>query len=257
MKKLKVLSYNIHKGFSGVIRKYTLHRIREVIREIHPDIIFLQEVQGSHVRRGKRIGRWPDISQFEFLAEELWPHFSYGKNAVYPEGHHGNAILSKFPILSWENHDISTNRYDRRGILHAVIKLPGKPDPLHAVCLHLGLFEESRRRQLMALTDRIRSMVPAKGSVIVAGDFNDWRISANLHRVKGLKLDEAFLCSRGHYAKTFPAFLPFLRLDRVYFRDLEVVRTKCLSSPPWSSLSDHAALEVEFAIKNGQNRLDA
>ncbi len=38
-------------------------------------------------------------SQFAFLADEIWPHFAYGKNAIYSAGHHGNAILSKHPIL--------------------------------------------------------------------------------------------------------------------------------------------------------------
>lgn len=33
--------------------------------------------------------------------------FAYGRNAVYTQSHHGNAILSPFPIVHFANHDLS------------------------------------------------------------------------------------------------------------------------------------------------------
>src|SRR4051812_7468381 len=95
---LRVISYNIHKGFSSGNLKFILKKMREALRFVQPDLIFLQEVLGHHEVHSRRIKDWPDQSQFEFLAHELWPHFAYGRNAVYTNGHHGNAILSKYPF---------------------------------------------------------------------------------------------------------------------------------------------------------------
>jgi endonuclease/exonuclease/phosphatase family metal-dependent hydrolase len=247
----RVFSYNIHKGFSGGRKRYTLDRMREAIRKLNPDLLFLQEVHGQHDRHQKNIKNWPLGSQFEYLAEELWPHFSYGKNVVYGSGHHGNAILSKFPILHWENMNVSQNRFERRGILHAVLEAPpvrGHKKPLHAFCIHLGLFEGDRQKQLQQIMGRITSSVGSQAPLIAAGDFNDWRETANRGLVDQLGLAEAFHQLHGSHARTFPSWLPAIRLDRVYFRGLEVLEAQCLKSPPWNMLSDHTPLEVSFKL---------
>ncbi|MEO5969769.1 MAG: endonuclease/exonuclease/phosphatase family protein [Bdellovibrionia bacterium] len=246
---LKILSYNIHKGFSGGIAKYTLEKIRREIRILHPDLIFLQEVQGQHEGHKKRIPSWSDVPQFEYLAEDLWPHHTYGKNAVYSQGHHGNAILSKFPILSWENLDISQNRFETRGFLHAVIELPGSSVPLHALCTHLGLFESDRKKQLKQLTNRIESVVPKGDLLIACGDFNDWRENASQSLVHDLGFQEAFLSLHGRHAKTFPSWLPVMRLDRIYFRGFTPVSAICMNHSPWDSLSDHVALSADLLLR--------
>src|SRR4051794_21033552 len=111
---IKAVSYNIHKGFTSGNRSYVLNRIREGLRQVHPDLVFLQEVLGQHEIHKKNVAGWPDQSQFEFLADELWPHYAYGKNAVYHHGHHGNAILSKYPFSFFENIDVSANSFEKR-----------------------------------------------------------------------------------------------------------------------------------------------
>jgi endonuclease/exonuclease/phosphatase family metal-dependent hydrolase len=84
-------------------------------------------------------------SQFEFLSDTLWPHFSYAQNALYDHGHHGNLILSKFPIENWENINLSTNPFEQRGMLVCKIKLPHLPDKsFYAACLHLDLLHKGR-----------------------------------------------------------------------------------------------------------------
>ena len=92
-----VVTYNIHKGLSQFNRRLVLHDIRDRIRELGADVAFLQEVQGKHDGRAKRHVTWPDVSQHEFLTHE-GSHCVYGMNAVYQDGHHGNAIVSRHPI---------------------------------------------------------------------------------------------------------------------------------------------------------------
>jgi len=194
----------------------------------------------------KNFKEWPNQTQFEFLADETWPHYAYGKNAIYTSGHHGNAILSKYPIIGWENIDISTNRVERRGLLHAMIEIPEKKQPLHAICVHLGLLETERLKQIQSICERIESHVPHNEPLIIAGDFNDWRVRASKIFEKKLEAREAFLHLHGSHARTFPSWLPSLRLDRVYFRGLAAHRAKCLIGTRWNKLSDHIALTVEL-----------
>ena len=247
-KHLRILSYNIHKGFSSGNRRFVLEKMREAIRKVHADIVFLQEVQGEHLVHQERVKEWPEASQFEFLAEKIWPHFAYGKNAVYSSGHHGNAILSKYPIIFSENIDVSTSKLERRGLLHAKIELPDHEHHVHAICVHLGLRETDRGNQVRRICERIESHVPHGHPVIVAGDFNDWRGRATGPLRRVLNASEAFETIKGSHARTFPCWLPALKLDRVYFRGLEAKDAETLSGKPWSDLSDHAALYVELTL---------
>lgn len=253
---MRILSYNIHKGFTTRNRKFVLSRIRDAIREVHADLVFLQEVLGEHQGWKHRVLDWPEESQFEFLAEEIWPHYAYGKNAVYTSGHHGNAILSKFPISFWENIDISTNRMESRGLLHAVLEVPGpilghatarRSYPVHAICVHLGLLEADRARQTQRLCQRIESHVPHGEPLIIGGDFNDWRRRVSSPLKSKLEVREAFLELQGNHARTFPSWLPALRLDRIYYRGMNARSARTLTGHPWNELSDHIALLVELA----------
>jgi endonuclease/exonuclease/phosphatase family metal-dependent hydrolase len=246
--KLKVLSYNIHKGFNAANRKFILRKIREAIRSVHADLVLLQEVQGHHDEHRKEIKDWPEQPQFEFLAHEIWPHFAYGKNAVYSAGHHGNAILSKHPIGFCENINISTNRFEKRGLLHGVIQLPKIEKPLHAICLHLGLFENSRQSQIAALCRRIDSHVTHSDPLVIGGDFNDWRVKATSLLEKKLEVDEVFSKMTGAHARSFPSWLPALQLDRIYVRGSAIRTAKVLAGKPWNELSDHLALFTELEI---------
>lgn len=241
----KILSYNIHKGFS-LDRRFVLNAIKAAIQSTSADLVFLQEVIGENTKHSQKVNEWPMQSQLEFLADTLFPHFAYGKNAVYTEGHHGNAIISCRPVLMYENIDISNNRFERRGLLHAVIesRIPGGPE-LHAICLHLDLFERGRVMQIEKLVKRIHAHVPDGSPLIIAGDFNDWRENASPILEAELGVREVFTTLQGKPALSFPAWFPFLPLDRIYVRGLTPIQAKCFVEKPWDRLSDHGAV---FAV---------
>lgn len=242
---LRVLTVNVHKGFSPLNRRYVLPELREAVRSHHADIVFLQEVLGSHNRHASRHPGWSPLPQYEFLADSLWPMYAYGRNAVYPDGEHGNALLSKFPILDHRNLDVSVEGSEQRGLLHSVLALPGGQS-LHTVCVHLGLDERQRNQQLQLLC-RLLDELPADAPVVVAGDFNDWRQRAdNLLASSGLV--EVFTQHFGAPAKSFPARWPLLRLDRIYLRNARAQAPEVMSRKPWSHLSDHLPLCVEVLL---------
>lgn len=244
----KVLTLNAHKGFGYFNRRFVLHELREAVRSLSADVVFLQEVLGVNDEHPVRYHNWPEQPQYEFLADSIWPEFAYGKNAVYPQGHHGNALLSKFPIVSTHNRDVSIVGRERRGLLHCTLKVPGTAIELHTICVHLDLRESHRQRQLRLLCDFIAAVVPDRAPLIVAGDFNDWRVRAHGALREGAGLEEAFVKHHGRSARTFPARWPLLRLDRVYLRNVKLRQARVCNDRPWSHLSDHLPLIVELSL---------
>jgi len=166
---LRVVTLNIHKGLSHFNRRVVIHDLREGLRALQPDLVFLQEVAGLNQRHALRYAAWPVEGQHEFLAGSELEH-AYGRNRVHQHGHYGNALLSRFPIVSHENEDVSDHRYERRGLLHTVVSVPGWKRNLHCLCVHLSLHERGRRRQLDAIAARLEALADKRLPIIVAAD---------------------------------------------------------------------------------------
>lgn len=245
---LHIATYNIHKGFSQFNRRMMVHELRDRLRELSPDIAFLQEVQGLHLGHAEHHDNWPSEPQHEFLADEVWENTAYGCNVIHDHGHHGNAILSRFPILRSFNQDVTHLRFERRGLLHCAIEIPEWPRPLHCVCVHLSLFGRSRRKQMEALAERLESWLPQNDPLIVAGDFNDWRNRADNLLIDRLGMSEVFGGIAGHPPRSFPSGLPLFRLDRIYVRGFRIASATVHFGPPWSQISDHAALSAHLLL---------
>ena len=244
--RIKILSYNLHKGFSFGNREFILSEMKRALRELNADVLFLQEVVGDHSHAKHKIADWETSVQFEYLADTVWGHFAYGKNSIYSEGHHGNAILSKFPIKSWENIPISTNRFEQRGLIKAHVTLPNGQE-LVIANTHLDLFQKGRDLQVKKIIDNMQ--IDSKLPWILVGDFNDWnhRISPQIER--GLGAKEVFRYLHGRYPATFPSFKPIMSLDRVFCHSLKPIIAIALSDPQWTKLSDHLPLYVEFELE--------
>lgn len=247
MQNLKIATYNIHKGLSHFKRRVVLHELRERLRELDSDIVFLQEVQGEHTHHAERYHNYPDGSQHEFIAEAIWPHSVYGKNSVYEAGHHGNAILSRFPILQSLNTDVSAHRFESRGLLHCVIGL-AEQERVHCLCVHFGLFARSRRAQIKALIEYVGKEIPIDAPLIIAGDFNDWRNQLSKNLSGELGIHDVFHLHHGNPAYSYPSRVPFLRLDRIYVRGFSVLQSSVHTGGEWLRLSDHAALSAKLKL---------
>ncbi len=243
---LKMLTYNIHKGKRLRSNELILERLRERIRHVDADLVFLQEVVGSDVRESRDGGSQTVEAQLEFLADELWPHYSYGRNAVYDSGHHGNALISKHPIAQQRNIDISTSHaLEKRGLLHAKIELTSRERHLDCFCTHLGLSIWERRKQFRQISKKISRLVDSRAPFILAGDFNDWLCVGGPLLSSTLQAEEFYYCLHRRRPKTFPSFWPILSIDRIYGRGVKVVNAEVLDDKAWRSLSDHLPLYVE------------
>lgn len=236
---IRVLTHNIHKGISYVLHRRVLDELRAEIRTVGADIVFLQEVRGAYHKE--------PTPQHDFLAEAGWAASVYGKNAVYKNGHHGNAILSQFTLVADHNKDLSLNRWEQRGLLHAVAEMPdGKP--LHLFCLHLNLRKQHRMIQTRQVIEHMRDCLGPDERAILAGDFNDWQGDVSAELEEALSLRDVAHVLHGEHARTFPSFYPMLRLDRIYFRGLGVTDFSVLDDPRWRGLSDHLPMTANFRL---------
>ena len=197
MSVIRVVSYNIHKGRSALGARESLSKLRLGLYGLRPDLLLLQEVQGRNERHSVL------HEQPASLAAALGMQHCYGRNAVRNLTDHGNALLSRHPILDFENEDISDHKLEQRGLLHATIDVNGTA--VHCLVVHLGLFAGGRTRQVMALVERIRRVVPEGAPMIIGGDFNDWTNRLAPLFVQQLGLYEVFAVSpQGLTARQLP-----------------------------------------------------
>ena len=270
---LRIATYNIHKGVSALSWRSRIHALRESLHQLDADVVFLQEVQGKSDKHAQRFKNWPDAAQHDFLASSVWQHAVYGRNAERADGHHGNALLSRYALIGSENLDVSDHRFESRGLLHCQLQVGEQT--VHCLCAHFGLFEDSRRRQADALIARIRNTVPDDAPLIIAGDFNDWRNRLGAQLAHGLGVTEAFEMHAGAErsmpidatglragvrdllamrrrraapapARTYPAVFPMFRLDRVYLRGFAVREAVVMAGEGWRRLSDHAPIVADL-----------
>jgi endonuclease/exonuclease/phosphatase family metal-dependent hydrolase len=240
--KLRVLSWNIHKGIGGVDRRYRPERVIEVIAHYEPDLVLLQEVDDGVPR--SRFDR-----QIDLLGEALGlRHRTYGPNVhLRGGGRYGNATLSRWPFTDVGNIDLTIKPKKRRGALYARCRVRrGRRSRTIAIFnLHLGLAGFERKMQLR----RFMQSQPFAGlhhrtPIVLGGDFND------VYGTLGPKvLEPAGFRASGPPASTYPAIYPVRALDGLYVRgDLDCVRCARSRLRLTREASDHLPLIAEIEL---------
>ena len=242
MKTLRVATYNIHKGVQGLgpARRLEIHNLQLAVEQLDADIVCLQEVRQSNRKMQRHFLHWPAVGQASFLAPEGYEAV-YRTNAVTRHGEHGNALLSRWPVLRHTHQDVSDHRFEQRGLLHAIVQM--EQQDVHVVVVHLGLIHASRERQVAQLGAFLEREVPPQAPLVVAGDFNDWGVRLHqpmarhgLHTFDDIRL------------ATYPARVPLLSLDRIYVRGLRGVSAHVPHGRAWARMSDHLPLVAELAF---------
>jgi len=237
---LRIATYNIHKGVQGLgpAKRLEIHNLGHAVEQLDADVVCLQEVRHHNRREQRRFEHWPALSQAEFLAPQGYESV-YRTNAVTRDGEHGNAVLSRWPVMGHRHEDLSDHRFEQRGLLHTEVQIAGVI--VHVVVVHLGLVPASRVRQVEQLGRYLEREVDPQAPLLVAGDFNDW--GQRLSRMM------AHMGLHEHSARTptFPARLPLTQLDHVYARGLKPVGTWVPRGRIWHRMSDHLPLVADFA----------
>ena len=229
---MKVVTYNIHRA-RGMDWKVRPERIVQVLKEIQPDIIALQEVVAD---------------QIEYLAKELGLAFVFGSNDTLRGHDYGNLTLSRYPVQRSENYDVSFKAREKRGCLRTDLTVNG--GVLHLFHVHLGTSYFERRHQAIRLVSREVIHNPElTGPRLLLGDFNEWTRGL-VTRLLCANLQTGNLHEHVRRKNTYPGMLPFLHLDQIYFDPVLQLKSLTLHRTPRSLIaSDHLPLVAEFGIK--------
>ena len=242
MTRIRVATYNIHKGVQGLgpRRRLEIHNLGHAVEQFDADIVCLQEVRKVHRREAQYFAHWPDLPQAEFLAPQGYEAV-YRTNAFTKHGEHGNALLSRWPVQGHQHEDMSDHRFEQRGLLHTEVLMYGVA--VHIIVLHLGLIRASRVRQLAQVVRFIAREIPSDAPLIVAGDLNDWGATVR-NALEPCGLREFHQSG----VATFPSRLPLLQLDHVFARGLHPLGLQVPRGAIWSRMSDHLPLIAEFEL---------
>lgn len=239
---LRVATYNIHKGVQGLgpSRRLEIHNLGHAVEQFDADIVCLQEVRSHHRKLEKTFSRWPELDQAGYLSPEGYESV-YRTNALTKHGEHGNALLSRWPVMEVKHSDVSDHRFEQRGLLHTQLQVEGQE--LHVIVVHLGLIHAGRERQVQRLGQYVAEAVPEAAPLIVAGDFNDWGAKL-IKPMRDLDL-QTFDALR---LPTYPSRLPLLHLDRIYVRGLTPLSAHVPHGKAWARMSDHLPLIAELGL---------
>jgi endonuclease/exonuclease/phosphatase family metal-dependent hydrolase len=226
--RLAVATYNVH-GCVGSDGREDRARTAEVLRALDADAIALQEL------------RWQP-SQALHVLDDLAARLGYtplaGPTLLRPDGHYGNALLTRLPVEDVRREDLSVPGREPRGALAAVLR--AERGPITVIATHLGLAPGERRRQMRRLLALVRKSAKP---VVLLGDLNEWLLWGRPLR-----------WLRAHFGRapapaTFPARWPLLALDRIWVEPAGALeRVEAHTAHPARTASDHLPLRATLRL---------
>ena len=240
MHRFRIASYNIHKA-RGLDGRTRIERIARVLQQVDADIIALQEVINHE-------GRSIQDHQASYLAEQFGKFHAIGETRKHHGAAYGNVTLSRWKFELVRQVDLSVSGREERGVLRTDIRL-GR-NLLHVFNVHLGTAVRERRLQAVKLMDRdLLRAVDIAGPRVVLGDFNEWMhglvtrtLSAEFHLT-----DLRKFLSR---TRTYPAILPLLHLDHMYYdHHIQVEEARFHRTRAALIASDHLPLVADFSLE--------
>jgi endonuclease/exonuclease/phosphatase family metal-dependent hydrolase len=231
---MRIATYNIHKG-RGMDGRTSIKRIANVLAGLNADIIALQEIFSVSDHQP---------GQVEMLASELGLHASFGRTRNHGGRPYGNAILTRWPIISCREMDISRVNRERRGCIRADLKTPR--GTLHVFNIHMGTSYFERRHQVRRLLSSNQIDEDLSGPRVLVGDFNEW-VKGLTTRLLSDKFESLNLELHVRKRRSYPGLLPLLHLDHIYFeRPLHVEKAELIRTQLSKIASDHLPLVATF-----------
>ncbi len=223
--RVSVASYNVH-ACVGHDRCFDPQRVVRVLQELDADIVALQEVTSRYDPGRELLDYAVRLKGYKVLE---------GPTVLRPNGHFGNALLTRLPVLTSRLLDISHIKREPRGAIDVDLELNN--GAVRVVATHLGLSPRERRFQIRRLLDLIGS--EDRCPVILLGDINEWFIWGRPLR-----------WLHSHFGKppaprSFPAHFPIFALDRIWIsRPGKLLQLSAHSSELARAASDHLPVKA-------------
>ena len=230
---LKILSYNIHHG-ADKDEVNTLREMGEFIKRSKADLVGLQEVDSICGRSGK-------VDQMKVLAEITGMYYVFQRHFEYDGGAYGLGILSRFPIASQQNDQITSIKNGEKrslALLSAVISLP-EGNQVKFATVHFALDQPTRLIQAGETLSLLDSVLP----VVLTGDFN-----AEPSTEEMALLSTRLKMSDWTLGNTFPVVNPSKKIDYIWVSETCLPQAPTIEIPTTVRHSDHLPLLAEINL---------
>lgn len=261
---VRVATYNIRVGigadgkWSGTDPSENLRAIAKYLTDERLDIVLLQEVDRFQKRTA-------GVDEVAMLAEATGMNSAYAPAMVDGEAQYGIAILSRWPIASFDavalpridytqtQKELPTWFSEQRMALVARIDSPH--GPVSAICTHLGLTKEQRLQQIEALARIAQAEARSGRAVVLGGDFNAEPDGLELAAVRAVLADAYHDHPRNNglvedmtvrSRNTFPSTGPDRCIDYIFF-DPAAFSVASIAVGE-ARLSDHLPVVAELSM---------
>ncbi|MFJ8149926.1 endonuclease/exonuclease/phosphatase family protein [Streptomyces sp. NPDC096048] len=248
---LRIATYNIHAG-TGSDGVFDLDRQAAALRALDADVIGLQEVDVHWGARSQGLDMAEELGRRLGMRVSFAPIYSLDPvEAGGPRREYGVAVLSRFPIRSAANHEITRlSTQDENpvpapapGFGEVTLKVRGVPVQVFVTHLDyrsdpaVRVAQVADTRRIMA---RERAALPGARQVLL-GDFNAEPAAPELASL-WRELRDAGPGTGG----TYPAAAPVKRID--YVTVGKGVRVRGASVPAEAVASDHRPVVAEVSL---------
>ncbi|UCH51398.1 MAG: endonuclease/exonuclease/phosphatase family protein [Chloroflexota bacterium] len=225
---VSVMTYNLNNGFNTK-GKLNIEEIAQVIENNNPDIVALQEVSRGWVINGR-------LDMLEWLSQRL--HMPY-KFVPTADQFVGNAILSRYPILSYSKQDLPSPELLMPSNLTVALIEIGESEHLKVITtdLHPGNDDENvaiRLLQCEYIADFLNDITG--GRIVLLGSINAEPDDSEIRTLRQVMLMDAASRIDPELAYTFASDNPHQRIDYI-FTSYDIRTTDV--QVPLSIASDH------------------
>jgi endonuclease/exonuclease/phosphatase family metal-dependent hydrolase len=231
--RLRLTTYNVH-GCVGLDGRLRPERVLEVILQLNPEIVALQELDG--------------LECVDYFAKHLGMQlfFVAARPRHRGEGSYGNAILTRLPAMLVRAASLPRLHESSEARAAQWVRIATEFGTVDVLNTHLGLLRDESTLQAETLLGPDWLSAPELGPyVVLCGDFNARPGSPAYRRLCTRLLDAQLRAPR--QLATFPAIFPLLRIDHVLTcKALSVSRVEVPSNTNARLASDHRPLTVDL-----------
>ena len=234
---IRVATYNIQKSI-GMDARREPQRILDVVAEIDPDILAVQEVDRRFGERQTTLPPQLIAERTDLCAISFAPHQA-------GIGWHGNAILLRRSARLLSQRRLTLPQLEPRGGAVATVEVKGLR--LQCAAMHLSLAGYFRRLQIIHAVGELGTQ-PELLPTVIMGDLNEWYSRSRSLRSFGPGY--TFVPT----GPSFPAPMPVARLDRIIVsRDLSVRAAGVHDSKLARMASDHRPVWADLYLPDPQD----